>query len=363
MKKHAPPPQQLTPGLVPVPPAREQEQLLIDLIPSLPATSLLTNTVGRGQLAAAYATQHPDQPVTLFYADAFHAEQSRVAYFPPPGKLDICLATDPPEIEVGLAAMLVEMHGEAEFVRELLQSFHNRLQIGGELLAATDHPKDQWLHEQLQELFDKVTRVSHKKGMVYRAIKTAPLKKQRSFVSHFPCRDGDHLLQLQTRPGVFNHRSVDAGARALLSSVEVREGENVLDIGCGSGVVGLVLCKRVPSATVLAIDSHTRAVECTSASALKNETPQLIARVDPAHTSVPENQFDVVAMNPPYFSNFRIAELFLQTATRALKEGGRLYSVTKAPEWYLERMKDGWKNVVATQVKNYIVITAQRTRT
>ncbi len=336
--------------------------MLIELVPTLPAVAMIANTVGRGQLAAAFAEQNPDVPVTLFHVDAFHAEQSRVTYFPAPGKLEIVLASDPPEGEVGLAAMLVELHGEAELVRDLLQSFHDRLAIGGQMIAATDHPKDQWLHEQLLELFPKVTRLPQKRGVVYRATKQAPLKKHRSFVAQFPCRDGDHLLQLQTRPGVFNHRSVDAGARALLSAVEVRAGESVLDIGCGCGVVGLVICKRLPTATVLAIDSHSRAIECTQASAERNELPQLTARLDPSHKSVPDASFDVVAMNPPYFSNFRIAELFLQTATRALKPGGRLYSVTKTPEWYLERLKEGWTNVEAVPVKNYIVVRAERSK-
>jgi 16S rRNA (guanine1207-N2)-methyltransferase len=42
-----------------------------------------------------------------------------------------------------------------------------------------------------------------------------------------------------------------------------------------------------------------------------------------------EGSFDVFAGNPPYYSDYRIAEVFLETAKRALKPGGVCYTVCK----------------------------------
>ena len=42
-----------------------------------------------------------------------------------------------------------------------------------------------------------------------------------------------------------------------------------------------------------------------------------------------DGTFDVFAGNPPYYSDYRIADVFLETARRALKPGGLCYTVCK----------------------------------
>ena len=42
-----------------------------------------------------------------------------------------------------------------------------------------------------------------------------------------------------------------------------------------------------------------------------------------------DGTFDVFVGNPPYYSDYRIADVFLQTAARALKPGGVCYTVCK----------------------------------
>ena len=42
-----------------------------------------------------------------------------------------------------------------------------------------------------------------------------------------------------------------------------------------------------------------------------------------------DGTFDVFVGNPPYYSDYRIAEVFLETAKRALKPGGICYTVVK----------------------------------
>ena len=42
-----------------------------------------------------------------------------------------------------------------------------------------------------------------------------------------------------------------------------------------------------------------------------------------------EGTFDIFVGNPPYYSDYRIADVFLETARRALKPGGVCYTVCK----------------------------------
>jgi 16S rRNA (guanine1207-N2)-methyltransferase len=173
---------------------------------------------------------------------------------------------------------------------------------------------------------------------------------------------------LRTRPGVFSHRRIDDGARALIKSLAEAEIANfvavlaprVLDLGCGSGVVGLVAALRNPSAQVHAIDSSPRAIEATQWAAERNCAPNLTAALDCDGRTVGPGTFDLVLANPPYYSNFRIAGLFVAIAQRALKPGGRLLLVTKSPEWYLTHIPRVLRGSEpsARAVGNYVIVEA-----
>ena len=51
-------------------------------------------------------------------------------------------------------------------------------------------------------------------GAVYVATKTEPLKKIKNFECEFAFRDRGRLIRAVSRPGVFSHRSIDAGCEA-----------------------------------------------------------------------------------------------------------------------------------------------------
>ena len=77
------------------------------------------------------------------------------------------------------------------------------------------------------------------------------------------------------------------------------------------------------------VDSHTRAVEAANLNAEKLGIPAEVILSDngtPAHM---DGSFDVFVGNPPYYSDYRIADIFLETAQRALKYGGVCYTVCK----------------------------------
>ena len=335
------------------------ERLLITDMERLPAGALWCTSLGRAQFAIAFAMKHPRCQVGCLFLDQYAAEETRTSLTKLPANLSILSATDFPEKPVQCVVIPVSRGGEAELVRDLLQTGYERLETGGMLATAVDNSKDDWLHEEMNKLFKKVTRIESRWGVVYLGTKQGALKRPRLFDCEFAFRDRGHLVQAVSRPGVFSHRRLDLGARALLESMEVSPHDKVLDMGCGSGVVGLAAGCRESTAWVHFVDSNARALQCAYTGAELNG----LTRVSFEQTATGEIEeagtFNLVLGNPPYYSHYRIAEIFLQAGRLALKSGGRIQIVGKHSEWLEARMKQLFKNVRMHECRGYNIATAE----
>ncbi|MFO1093061.1 MAG: methyltransferase [Planctomycetaceae bacterium] len=362
------------------------EQLLIEATAEIAAERVLCTSLGWGQLATSLAAQLPSAQVACHFLDLHPYEQARHIAGNLEARVVWLCSADLPEGPFDLAAIPVSRFGEAELTRDMLQEAYERLTEEGLLVTAVDNRDDKWLHEELAKLFAKVTREPGRSGVVYRAIRRGPLKRRRDFRCEFAFRDQGRLVKAVSRPGVFSHRELDLGARALLEVMEVRAGDRVVDMGCGSGVVGLAAALRAERVFVQGIDSNARAVACMAEGARLNEIsligrdvvlygrpewmPQEQDAVQPtdgpvvrldcnADGRVPEpGTYDLVVGNPPYYSHYQIAEIFLQAAKRALKPGGRVHIVTKKDDWHLARMPQLFTDVKSREVRGYKVVSA-----
>ena len=166
-------------------------------------------------------------------------------------------------------------------------------------------------------------------------IKSDPTRL-RSFRAEWPASvPGGEKLMFTSYPGCFCHRRLDEGGLALaeVASRELRErggaGMRLLDMGCGCGLVGLLVVRSVPGVSLVMVDSHARAVEAAAENAAKFGVPAEVILADDGTPARMDGTFDVFVGNPPYYSDYRIAEVFLETARRALKPGGVCYTVVK----------------------------------
>lgn len=338
------------------------EQLLIERLDELPGDRLLCTTQGRAQLAAVAALRSSTRQVVCHFLDLFRAEESQRLHGDSGGRLRLLCTPDFPEEEFDAAALPFTTTGEAELVREQMQSACLRLAEGGRMAVATDNPRDTFFHDEMRKLFSKVTRIDDPRGTLYLGTKRGPLKRVREFSAEFAFRDGERLIRLFTRPGVFSHRRLDSGTRALLDAIDVRPGLRVLDLGCGAGPVAAALATRSENVTVIAVDSNPRAVACTEQTCALNGVTTVRTRLDAAARCGEKGSIDVAAGNPPYFSNFRIAELFLDSAAEALRPGGKALFVTKQPDWFETSMAERFTNLVSTPVRNYVIVSGNKPR-
>jgi 16S rRNA (guanine1207-N2)-methyltransferase len=334
------------------------EQLLIEEIPTVAAgpSRVLCTTLGRGQFAQVAAEYAPQSHVVCHCFDAYDAQAASEHCGAGEGKPIVHCEADFPPGPFDIVVIPVDPRGESELTRDLLQAGRERLVEGGRLLTATSHREDQWLHGEMRKLFGKVTRRPLEDGVVYHAKKNGPLKKRKNFECEFAFRDQGRLIRAVSRPGVFGHRSLDPGARALINTMAIRDGDRILDIGCGSGTVSLAAAFRAHSVSVIAIDSHARAVECTMRGATLNGLENVTAILNADGEAPGPGTFDLVLGNPPYYSDYRIAEIFLQGARRALKPGGKVLIVAKSHAWYDTRMPELFDHIRSHAHKQYTVV-------
>ena len=146
---------------------------------------------------------------------------------------------------------------------------------------------------------------------------------------------GMEPVEFTSFPGCFCHRRLDEGGLALaeVASRELKErasgGVRLLDMGCGCGLVGLLVAMAVPGVSLVMVDSHSRAVEAATMNAKAQGADAEVILSDTGTPARMDGTFDVFVGNPPYYSDYRIADVFLETAVRALKPGGVCYTVVK----------------------------------
>jgi 16S rRNA (guanine1207-N2)-methyltransferase len=339
---------------------RPPEQLLIGALDEFSPRAILCTSQGLAQFAIEAAKRFSGSTVYCHYFDLYRAEQARLYAGEGLTNLTIGCSSDFPPPAVDLVALPFSAQGEAELTREMLQEAHQRLEVGGAILVSTDNPTDRWLHEEMRKLFDPVTRRASPQGTLYLARKTSPLKRSRNFDCQFAFRDRGRLIQAVSRPGVFSHRKVDPGARQLMAAVEIEAGNRLLDLGCGSGTVALAAAFRAEKVEVVAIDSHARAVECALRGAKLNELTNVVVEHSADGPHGDPGTFDVAAANPPYYAGFRIARFFLTASHAALRSGGRIYVVTKRPDWYNEHMSQWFNDVQIEPSKDYWIARGRR---
>ena len=90
----------------------------------------------------------------------------------------------------------------------------------------------------------------------------------------------------------------------LASAVPAKEGQTVLDVGCGSGAVVLCLMARVKGLNAFGVDNQEQMVCAAKENALLNKQSVVVEKMDITNppSKWKEMQFDHVFSNPPYFT-------------------------------------------------------------
>lgn len=134
-------------------------------------------------------------------------------------------------------------------------------------------------------------------------------------------------LRFTSDAGVFSKGDIDHGSRVLIEAMEIPDGVQVLDVGCGYGPIGISAALLTPKGHVTMIDINSRAVELARENAQHNGIRNVTVMESDVLSAVKGRTFDVVLTNPPIRAGKAVVHEIFEQAHAHLHEGGSLWIV------------------------------------
>ena len=141
-------------------------------------------------------------------------------------------------------------------------------------------------------------------------------------------RFNDRAFSIYSDNGVFSKDKFDYGTRLLLENIDIDSLRGrVLDLGCGTGVVGVVLGNLNKNIIIDMIDINERAIELARENVRYNNLNNNVFLSD-GYSSV-IFKYDYIVTNPPIRAGKQIIRMFLIGAKNYLNNDGILYFVMR----------------------------------
>ena len=115
---------------------------------------------------------------------------------------------------------------------------------------------------------------------------------------------------------------------------------SILDIGCGSGIIGIVLARECKQAEITAVDISETALNLSRENAKRHEVfDRLQFKKSDLFSSLPSQQFDLILSNPPYIKEADWVKNFEpREALRGGKEGIDIHcKIIQEAQYHLKR--------------------------
>ncbi len=167
-------------------------------------------------------------------------------------------------------------------------------------------------------------------------------------------------IKLETDNSVFSPSAVDTGTLAMLSFLQLKPEDKVLDLGCGQGIVGIYCGKILGENRVVMCDVSPEAVAISKQNAGLNNVGNIRILESNGFSQIEDKDFTVILSNPPYHTDFSVAKEFIENGFRHLLVGGTMYMVTKRLEWYKNKLTSVFGGVKVREKDGYYIFIAEK---
>jgi 16S rRNA G1207 methylase RsmC len=138
----------------------------------------------------------------------------------------------------------------------------------------------------------------------------------------------DQNFEFDVANTLFSSFKIDQGTDLLLRTIDVALPRHILDLGCGYGVMGIVLAHCFPDAQVTMVDNDLLAVRYARYNCALNNTPntQVIGSV--GLEQAPAGPYDLIVSNiPAKIGDDAIEQEFILAPLERLCPGGEFWFV------------------------------------
>lgn len=257
---------------------------------------------------------------------------------------------------------------KALLIHQLIQITHTYGNKSDIKFIAADRAKD--IHTSTLKLFEKYcgpTRTSlavKKARLVFSELNQQSIQ-QSPYPTEWVLENTEYLIS--NHANVYAREKLDIGARYFIKNLpEIHKNSNVIDLGCGNGVIGLSLLTKQPMAHITFIDESYMAI----ASAQKNVTHNLAEaaklcafNVNDCLSNIESNSVDLILCNPPFHqgqaTTDHIAWQMFKDSYRVLKKGGELRIIGNRQLGYHIKLKRlfGNEKLIASNEK-FVTLSA-----
>ena len=137
-------------------------------------------------------------------------------------------------------------------------------------------------------------------------------------------------MNLFTDNGVFSKSKVDEGSLAFLKVILPLDlGNNILDLGCGYGTIGLTLAVAKKEARVTLADINARALTMCKRNADAYNLGQRVTILQSDIYEKIEGPYDSIVVNPPIRAGKKVTYAMYEGAKQYLIDGGSLFIVIR----------------------------------
>ncbi|GAB3474834.1 class I SAM-dependent methyltransferase [Azotobacter salinestris] len=159
-----------------------------------------------------------------------------------------------------------------------------------------------------------------------------PPPVQEELAQRYRLELADGALEVVSLPGVFSHGRLDRGSALLLEHLDGLPPGDLLDFGCGAGVLGAALKRRYPQSRVSLLDVDAFALASSRLTLAANGLEaELIAG---GGIQAAPGELAAIVSNPPFHqgvhTDYQATETLLREAARHLRPGGELRLVANS---------------------------------
>ncbi|WP_313363592.1 23S rRNA (guanine(1835)-N(2))-methyltransferase RlmG [Mixta calida] len=229
------------------------------------------------------------------------------------------------------------------------------------------------IHTSTLQLFERIlgptkTSLAWKKARLVYSTYAAPTLKPQPETLSWPLDDTPY--QIHNHANVFSRSGLDIGARFFMQHLPDNINGEIVDLGCGNGVIGLMALEMNPQAEVHFFDESWMAV-ASSRMNVEINRPQDMARshfqVGNALSGFPADSLHAVLCNPPFHQQSavtdHIAWQMFRDARRCLQYGGELRIVGNRHLDYYRKMKKLFGNcTLIASNKKFVVLRSVKLR-